>query len=248
MALGIARQKPPSRGEIAMIANTCEHIQDFALPRLRITNAIRRQQRQLQLPRDFNGSMIARFFIAAKMPLQFHVNVLSPKQFAKPLHALHSARNASVRQRMRERPLLASRQADESARLFSNFLRRNISFTFSRAQFHPRNQPAQILITLARRHQQRIPPAFRRRHFRANVRLNRNLLRSQIKTRRAIHSVAIEHSHRAHFFFLARASQLLRQRRAFEKTECRPRMKLRVGRFAHQSYIPRTNQLPRAES
>ena len=106
-----------------------------------------------------------------------------------------------------------------------------LPFAFFRAQFHLRDDAAQILIALTRLHEQRIAPAFGRSHFRADVRPNAGFLRRLIKTRRAIHAVSIHHRHRAHAVFGAQLRQFLRQRRAFQKTERRSRMQFGV----HQS-------------
>ena len=45
--------------------------------RLRVADAIGGQQRQMQFARDFHGRLIARFFFAAKMPLQFHIDIFA---------------------------------------------------------------------------------------------------------------------------------------------------------------------------
>src|SRR3984957_2886361 len=116
MSFVIASQQTAGVRKIAMVADARKHIEQFALLRLRIRSAIRREQRQRQPPRDFNRSLISRFFFAAKMPLQFDINAVAPKTFAKPLNRLRSEPDSTFRQRIGERPLLPTRQTNQPLR------------------------------------------------------------------------------------------------------------------------------------
>ncbi len=109
MALGIKIQQPSGIGKRAVIANAGKNVQHFPAMRRRVTHAVRGQQRQIQFSRDDYRRLIPRFFHAAEMPLQFHVNILTPKNAAKLLHAFSPAFNSSVNQRVFQRPLVSSR-------------------------------------------------------------------------------------------------------------------------------------------
>ena len=67
------------------MANAGENIEHFALPRQRVGNAVGRKQGQLQFSCDFDGGLIARFFVAAEMALKFDVNIVPAERTAKLL-------------------------------------------------------------------------------------------------------------------------------------------------------------------
>src|ERR1700733_2557202 len=228
MPLGIAGQQAPGIRKIAMMTNARKHIEQFALLRLRVRSAIGRQQRQRQFPGNLNRRLIPRLFLAAVMPLQFDINAVTSKTFAKPLNCLRSEPNSTFRKRVGERPLFPTRQTNQPLCVPIQLTRREASFAFFVAQFHQRDRATQILVTFARFDQHRESPTFRRRNLRADVRTNPFLYRRVIKARRAINAVAIEYRHRAHPALGASLDHLLRNRRSFEKTERRPRMKFNV--------------------
>ena len=94
------------------MANACKYVEHFALSRQCIANSIRRQQRQLQLSRNCNRRLIARLFLAAEMALQLDVNISVAEYLAKPLHVFEAGLTPVLRQSMRQRALLAARQAN----------------------------------------------------------------------------------------------------------------------------------------
>ena len=79
-----------------------------------------------------------------------------------------------MRQRVRQRTFVASGEADEAGGAFGDFFGRDVAFAFSRAQFHARDQAAEILIAGARFDEQRIAPAVGGGDFGADVRANRS--------------------------------------------------------------------------
>ena len=87
-----------------------------------MADAIGGQQRQRQFPRDFHGRLIARFFFAAEMPLQFDVDIFAAEEFAELLHALQSpARIPPCAERMRQRAFFASREANQAGGVLGDF-------------------------------------------------------------------------------------------------------------------------------
>ena len=108
-----------------------------------------------------------------------------------------------MRQSVRQRTFLSSREANQAGGTFGDFFGQNMAFPFARAQFHARDQAAKILVARARFDQQRIAPAVRGRHFGADMRSNGYFLGGQMKARRAVHAVAVEQSHGWHSVFRA---------------------------------------------
>ena len=211
MAFGIQRQQASRAGECFVMPDAGEYVEHFSPLWQRVTDAIGRQQRQIQFSRNLHSRLIARFLFTAQMSLQFHINILAAKKFAQLPHAGDSMVDSSTCQGMRQRPFLAAGQADQPLRSLGDFGSGNITFALGRAQFHPGDEPAKILISLARGHQQRIAPALRGGDFRADMRANGTFFRGQIKTRRAIDSVAIEQRHGRHSVLRAHCGQFLGQ-------------------------------------
>ena len=112
MPFGIAAQQAAGGRKRAVMADAGEDIQHFALLLLRVADAIGREQRQFQFSRDCHGGLIARFFFAGEMALQFDVNILPAEHPAKLLHAFHGGFHSALRQSMRQRAFFAARQAD----------------------------------------------------------------------------------------------------------------------------------------
>ena len=219
MALGVAREQTSGGGQRAVMAQRSENVQHFPFLRQRVAHAVCRQQRQARASRDFERGLVARLFFARKMALQFDVHIAAAKKFREPLNAGDSARDSSVRQRVRQRTFVAARKANQARGIADKFLLVHVAFVFWRAQFHARDQAANVLVSFARRHQQRIAPAIGRGDLRADMRPHGKLLGGQIKSRRAIHAVAIEQRHGAHFMLGAFPGQRFGQRSAFQKTE-----------------------------
>ena len=116
-----------------MVANAGEDVQHFALVRKRMADAIGGQQRQRQFARDLQRRLIARFFLAAEMPLQFDIDILAAEKIAELQDALRRLLHPSLPQRMRQRPFFASGKADQAGGAAGDFFRRNAAFAFLRA-------------------------------------------------------------------------------------------------------------------
>ena len=199
MALGIAREQAAGGVECFVIADRGENVQRLAIDARGMRDAIRCQQRQVQTPRDFHGCLIARLFIAMQMPLQLDIYIVAPKNPAEPSHTFDSAFDAAAAERMRQRAFFAARQADEPGGMFRQFFRGDRAFAFRRAQFHARDQAAEILITSPRFGQQRVAEAINGGNFSPDMRANVIFSRSKMKARRAINAIAIQQRHSRKF-------------------------------------------------
>ncbi len=77
----VPRQKPPRMVQVHMVPDRREHVQNLAIPRLRIPHAVGRHHRQPQRARNPQRCLVARFLLALLMPLQFDIR-RSPAQTA----------------------------------------------------------------------------------------------------------------------------------------------------------------------
>ena len=97
----------------------------------------------------------------------------------------------SIGQRMRQRAVFVSGQADQTFGMGLQFGDRGRGDCFfRRAQFCGGDQAAEILIAGASRSQQRVISAFGNADFRSDVRFDFALLGRHVKARRAIDSIA----------------------------------------------------------
>src|SRR4051812_24977799 len=115
MALGIAREQPPSSIKRVVRADGGEHIEYFALGRSRVLHAIGSDDRQLEAARDRKRGMVACFFVAIEMPLQLDIDIFASKDAHELLDRAPAFFDPTARERCRERAFVASGQADEPA-------------------------------------------------------------------------------------------------------------------------------------
>ena len=78
---------------------------------------------KFSLPRDFDGGLIARFFFAAEMALQFDVNIFPAERSAELPHAFHGHLDSALRQSVRQRAFVSTGQADQAAGISATSLR-----------------------------------------------------------------------------------------------------------------------------
>src|SRR5437773_12580165 len=97
--------------------------------------------------------------------------------------------------------MLAAGETNEAARERSELLFRNRTFAFRCAQFHSRDQPAEVLVTFAGFNEQGIAYAGCGCDFGADMSLNPGFDGSEVKARRAEDAIAIEQRHSGHGVF-----------------------------------------------
>src|SRR2546423_15086725 len=90
-----------------------------------------------------------------KMPLQFDINIVVPKNADQSLDSAARAVDAAMFKGKRERPIITSSQADQTCGIFLKFIFENCAFIFRSAQLHSCDQSAKGLITNTRRNQKR---------------------------------------------------------------------------------------------
>ena len=126
---------------------------------------------------------------------------------------------STLREGVRERAFVTSGEANEASGMFGDFFGRDVSFTLFGAQFHARDQAAEILVSRARFDEQWIAPSGRRCDLGADVGADGNLFCGEMEPRRAVDAVAIEQSHGAHAQFGAESGEFFGHGSAFEKAE-----------------------------
>ena len=75
----------------------------------------------MQFARDFEGGLVARFFFAAEVALQFDVDIVAAEEFAELFDGCGRGFDSALSEGMRERAFLASGEADEPGGAFGNF-------------------------------------------------------------------------------------------------------------------------------
>src|SRR5579883_3281837 len=186
MAFAVPAQQAAGRGERAMVAKAGEDVEHFALARASMGNTIRGEQRQTEFCRDGNRGLIAGFFAAAEVALEFNIDVFATEDSAKLLNAAKRGAGIFVNEGVSERTFRAAGEANQTFRELPDFAWGNRAFAFRAAELHARDQAAEILVAFARFREQRIAPAAFSSDFRANMRSELTLLRGKVEAWRAI--------------------------------------------------------------
>ena len=159
-----------------VIANAGEDIQDLALFRLGVLRALGCQQRQVQAARKLNCRLIAGLLRAIVVALQFHIDIAVSIDRDELFKELAARFHATVEQCTGQRAFLASGQANQSRGIFREIGRRSqrlrlqdvgflvvceslttwhMNWIFWSTQLGAGNQPAKVLVALARSAEQR---------------------------------------------------------------------------------------------
>src|ERR1700730_7027809 len=146
MTLGVARQQTSGSRQRGMMTNGGKHIAEFALPRRRITDPIGGQQGEFKRAGNFDGGTVARFLLAMKMALQFHIDVAATKDVDQVFYRTPRFFHAALRQRRGERTIITPGEADEPGRMLLQLFSADSAFAFLRPQFHLCDQAAEVLV------------------------------------------------------------------------------------------------------
>ena len=130
MTLGVARQQASGSRQRFMISNGGEDIAEFTLLRRRIADTIGRQQRKFERAGNFDGSAVARFLLAMKMALQFHIDVALAENAGQAFHRAPRFFHAALSQRGSERTVIAPGQADQPGSMLLQFIFVDSAFAF----------------------------------------------------------------------------------------------------------------------
>jgi hypothetical protein len=79
MAVTIHCKQPSSMVEVSIVAYCREEVQNLSVIGSRMTDAIGRENRQLQGARNPNGCLITPLFLALMVSLHFNVDIVSTK-------------------------------------------------------------------------------------------------------------------------------------------------------------------------
>ena len=132
------------------------------------------------------------------MALQFDVDIAAAEALAELVDGCGGGFDSAVREGMGERTFVAAGEADEARRAGGDFFGRDVAFAFFCAQFHARDQAAEVLVTRLRFDEQGIAPAFRRGDFGTDMGLERELFGGEMEARGAVDAVAVKKRHGPH--------------------------------------------------
>src|SRR5438105_7929376 len=200
ITVGVFSKQAVGGFQCSMISNAREDVENLAFSRQSVTNTVGRHERQPERFGKYHRLLIDRFFFAIVMTLQFDIDVFATKDVDQSIESFTAA---FIRNGSGEWTVLATREADETAGVLSDLIFRDCAFTLRRAEFHASQEPAKILVTLARFGEERIANACCGSDFSADMRLETGFLRSEIKSRRAVNAVAVEKGHCRHRVFRA---------------------------------------------
>src|SRR2546428_4208269 len=105
-----------------MVADGGEHVTKFPLACSGMAHAIRRQQRELERVRNFDGSAIAGFLLAMKVALQLHVYVAAVENFRQALDRAAGYFHAALSGSGGKQARITAREGGEASGTFLHFL------------------------------------------------------------------------------------------------------------------------------
>src|SRR6185437_6023215 len=138
-----------------------------------VANTVRGNERQFVGTRDFDDGLIALFLFVVEVTLKLDIDVVAPidrKQACDDSSAFLQA--------ISERTFVTSRETNQSFREFLQIIPRRarlmprLGMLRSGPQFHPRDEPAEVLVALAGLAEQGVPsarPGYFGSHMRADA-------------------------------------------------------------------------------
>ncbi len=196
----------PASAIVVLLTDAGEDVEDFALLRRRMADAVGGEQGQAQPPREFDRRLVAGLFLPAEVALQFGVDVV----LAEHQEGFVERRSA-----------LGAGEADEALGELGDLLHGGRPFALGGAQLHLRDQAAEVLVALSRLAQQRPPGSVGARDFGADEGADADLFGRHVEAGSAIDAVAVEQRHGRHVEFGAGVGQFFGQGGAFEEAEGR---------------------------
>jgi hypothetical protein len=132
-----------------MVLNGGENVAKFTGFGRGIANPVSSEQWKMKRAGNFYRRAISKFLLAAKMPLQFDVNIFVSKNVDQLFDYAACSIYSTMLQRQRKRAIITARQADQSCGIFLKFIFKDCAFIFGGAQLHFCDQAAQVLIPRA---------------------------------------------------------------------------------------------------
>ena len=155
VALGVPRQPPARARDRRLVAQAREHVEQRTLGLGREPHTAGGQKRHAIGRGERHERLVVRLLVPQPMPLELHEGPRPPEQ---PDDAIEQAAHAVVRRVQRR----AADERDEPLRAAFEILERERTLALGRAHLHPRDEPAQVAIPLARRDEHGEPPEKRR--------------------------------------------------------------------------------------
>ena len=151
VALRVRRQPPPRLHDRRLVADAGEYIEERPLHWVREPDAVRGNERHVKGRREIAQHAVGGFLLAEEVALQFQPHVVAAEHADQPVHqAAHAVPAGHER--------LSADNGDEAAGAAVKLVEVQRALAFRRAQFHARQQAAEVLVPLAAFHKNREPP------------------------------------------------------------------------------------------
>ena len=141
VALGVERQLAAGRLEVRLVADAGEHVEQRPVRGRREPDAVGGDHRHVERGRQREQRLVVGLLVANQVALQFEADVRPSEDPDQPVdQAAHAVAPAAQR--------LAPGQRHEPPGLSLELVERQHPLAFRRAEVHPRDEPAEILIAL----------------------------------------------------------------------------------------------------
>ncbi len=133
--------------QVSMVAYRSKYIENFSVIRGGITNTVGSQQRQAQALGDADGGLVAPFFLALVMALNFYIDILSSEDSNQLFSYFYCCRFSAMHQGRRHWSFIAAGQANQPGRILFQVIERSCALALGGlAQLEAGNQLTEILI------------------------------------------------------------------------------------------------------
>jgi hypothetical protein len=176
MAFGIACQQSTCFVESGFVMEAGEDIEDLALGFRGVAGSVGRDKGELEASRCFHDGLIARFFVAIEVALEFDVDIAASEGSAQSFECF-----VGVSEVAGQGAFIASGEADQAFGKFGEFFGKCGLFVAS-SQLHAGDEAAEIPVAFAGFGQEGVAAAIMGGHFRTYVRLDALFFGSAVET------------------------------------------------------------------
>ena len=190
VAFVVRAEEPAGFFDGGLVAEAGEYVEQLALIRLSVAGAVGGYERETGRTRQLDGALVARFFVAKEVALQFGVDVARAEDRGEPVDALAAG---ALLDRFGERAALVAGEADQAFGELGEVVHGRGGLAFRRVELHLGDQAAEVAVAGFALGQQRIAGAVDGGDLGSDVGADAALLRLFVEANDAGEAVAVEH-------------------------------------------------------
>ena len=132
-----------------MMVKSREDVAEFALLGGGIADSVGGKERKVERARYVDGGLVAGFFLAMEVALEFNINVGMAEDADEPFDTAASFIETAAGESVSKWSFVASGEADEPGSMFAQFVFEHGTLAFVSAQFHLGVEATEVLVSEA---------------------------------------------------------------------------------------------------